>query len=166
LGAIIWTVGFTFFFTGHVAGFKWLICPAERLTWEIHSPIDCEPHAIFKPMVDLPDFWPAELLGPVRPVQIHMAAPALFASVVGPFGGFIASGIKRAYDIKGAGRGRQRDALAFIFASPLNISFRVSTTLDFAAFIPGHGGIMDRMDCQMLTSLFVAVYMQTFVRDL
>ena len=71
------------------------------------------------------------------PIQLHGLAYGIFASVIAPFGGFFASAIKRAYDLK-----------------------------DFDNFFPGHGGMMDRMDCQMLTSLFVAVYMQTFVRDL
>ena len=42
---------------------------------------------------------------------------ATFASVVAPFGGFFASGFKRAFDIK-----------------------------DFGDSIPGHGGLMDRLD--------------------
>lgn len=70
----------------------------------------------------------------VMPVQLHMCAVAVFASLVGPFGGFIASAIKRAYDIK-----------------------------DFASIIPGHGGFMDRMDCQMLTAMFVSAYTSTFI---
>jgi phosphatidate cytidylyltransferase len=45
----------------------------------------------------------------------------LFASFIAPFGGFFASGFKRALKIK-----------------------------DFADIIPGHGGITDRMDCQIL----------------
>ena len=44
---------------------------------------------------------------------------ACFASLVAPFGGFFASGFKRAFDIK-----------------------------DFGQSIPGHGGMTDRMDCQ------------------
>ena len=44
---------------------------------------------------------------------------ATFASLVAPFGGFFASGFKRAFDIK-----------------------------DFGDSIPGHGGMTDRMDCQ------------------
>jgi CDP-diglyceride synthetase len=50
-----------------------------------------------------------------RPVQFHMIALALFASLIAPFGGFMASGIKRAYNIK-----------------------------DFGTLIPGHGGFTDR----------------------
>lgn len=49
---------------------------------------------------------------------------ALFASLVAPFGGFFASGFKRALKIK-----------------------------DFADVIPGHGGVTDRMDCQILMVL-------------
>lgn len=44
---------------------------------------------------------------------------ATFASLVAPFGGFFASGFKRAFNIK-----------------------------DFGDSIPGHGGMTDRMDCQ------------------
>jgi phosphatidate cytidylyltransferase len=44
---------------------------------------------------------------------------ACFASLVAPFGGFFASGFKRAFNIK-----------------------------DFGDSIPGHGGMTDRMDCQ------------------
>jgi phosphatidate cytidylyltransferase len=44
----------------------------------------------------------------------------LFASIIAPFGGFFASGFKRAFKIK-----------------------------DFGDSIPGHGGITDRMDCQV-----------------
>ena len=51
---------------------------------------------------------------------MHGAILALLASIIGPFGGFLASAIKRAYAVK-----------------------------DFAGVIPGHGGITDRMDCQL-----------------
>jgi len=62
---------------------------------------------------------------------------ALFASFVAPFGGFFASAIKRAFKIK-----------------------------DFDSFIPGHGGVTDRMDCQMIMSLFGYVYYTTFIASL
>jgi phosphatidate cytidylyltransferase len=137
IGAILWTAIFAFSFTGHVASFKWMVCPATSLTWKIHDSIACTPHHIFLRLEQssLPAFWPAAV--PLRPVQLHMVSVAFFASVIGPFGGFLAAGIKRAFDIK-----------------------------DFAAFLPGHGGLMDRNDCQMLTALYVAVHLSTFVRDL
>jgi len=42
----------------------------------------------------------------------------IFAAFIAPFGGFFASGVKRAFKIK-----------------------------DFGDSIPGHGGLTDRMDC-------------------
>ena len=141
LGAIVWTAGFAFLFSGHVASFTWMTCPATSLTLSLHGSTGataCTPHPVFAPSLgaaELPGWWPLALTGAVRPVQLHMVAVASFASLVGPFGGFLASAIKRAFDIK-----------------------------DFAAFLPGHGGLMDRNDCQMLTALFVAVWVKTFVR--
>ncbi len=69
------------------------------------------------------------------PVQIHALGLSLFASFVAPIGGFLASAIKRAYGLK-----------------------------DFASFIPGHGGMMDRMDCQFLMALCTWVHYNTFVK--
>ncbi|GAA6068569.1 phosphatidate cytidylyltransferase 2-like isoform X3, partial [Tachysurus ichikawai] len=68
------------------------------------------------------------------PFQIHSIALSSFASIMGPFGGFFASGFKRAFKIK-----------------------------DFANTIPGHGGIMDRFDCQYLMATFVNVYIASFI---
>jgi len=70
-----------------------------------------------------------------KPVQLHAVVLSCFASVVAPFGGFLASAIKRAYNIK-----------------------------DFDALIPGHGGFMDRMDCQFLMLLCTYVHYCTFVK--
>ena len=135
MGAICWTALFAFLFTGHVASFKSMTCPASSLTWQIHAPANCEPHSVFQKLgpLDLPAWWPADVS--VRPVQLHMVVVSIFASLVGPFGGFLASAIKRAYDIK-----------------------------DFAAFLPGHGGLMDRNDCQMITAMFVSVWVSCVVR--
>ena len=53
---------------------------------------------------------------------------AIFASLVAPFGGFFASGFKRAFNIK-----------------------------DFGHSIHGHGGMTDRMDCQYVDSFFAVL---------
>lgn len=62
-------------------------------------------------------------------MQIHALVMAVFASAVAPFGGFFASGFKRAFKIK-----------------------------DFSQAIPGHGGFTDRMDCQIVMGFFVYIY--------
>lgn len=71
----------------------------------------------------------------VFPIQVHGLGFGIFASLVAPFGGYLASAIKRAYKVK-----------------------------DFEQTIPGHGGVMDRMDCQLLMGLFTTVYLNAFVR--
>ncbi|KAL6568700.1 phosphatidate cytidylyltransferase [Orobanche hederae] len=70
----------------------------------------------------------------VLPVQWHALCLGLFASIIAPFGGFFASGFKRAFKIK-----------------------------DFGDSISGHGGITDRMDCQMVMAVFAYIYHQSFV---
>jgi CDP-diglyceride synthetase len=55
---------------------------------------------------------------------------AAFASLMAPFGGFLASIIKRAYGQK-----------------------------DFGALLPGHGGLVDRLDCQILLAPAVYFYL-------
>jgi phosphatidate cytidylyltransferase len=68
-------------------------------------------------------------------VQLHAIMMACFASLIAPFGGFFASGVKRAFKIK-----------------------------DFGDSIPGHGGLTDRMDCQFLMGLFSYMYYQSFIK--
>ena len=76
-----------------------------------------------------------ELALSIVPIQFHAISISLFASLVSPFGGFLASAIKRAYDIK-----------------------------DFDSIIPGHGGLMDRFDCQLIMALGTWVHYNTFVK--
>lgn len=114
---------------------EWMICPlTDPMATELH----CEPNPVFV----LEDFHiPAsvDFLGlsvvTMYPLQLHSLCFAFYASIVAPFGGFFASAIKRAYSIK-----------------------------DFDSLIPGHGGILDRMDCQLLMALCVGAHYITFIK--
>ena len=84
---------------------------------------------------------------------------AVFASLVAPFGGFFASGFKRAFKIKVRAVSRSACALR----SPRTAltrarHHRMARLQDFGDSIPGHGGFTDRMDCQIIMGLFVYIY--------
>jgi len=86
------------------------------------------PHFFFLP-ADYQDFSIT-----MAPMQIHGMVFASFASLIAPFGGFFASGLKRTFKIK-----------------------------DFGHSIPGHGGMTDRMDCQFIMGFFAYIYFHTFI---
>lgn len=67
-------------------------------------------------------------------IYLHSFVFTVFASFIAPFGGFFASGMKRAHGIK-----------------------------DFDSIFPGHGGMTDRMDCQLIMAMFVFAYFHTFI---
>ncbi|KAK6138895.1 hypothetical protein DH2020_027356 [Rehmannia glutinosa] len=132
--------------------------------------LHCDPGSLFKPeYFTVPEWfpeWDSVLCAPKLPVLqssklsalviisstvLHFLAVSLerdfyFACAVAcvvsgslrinysTFGGFFASGFKRAFKIK-----------------------------DFGDSIPGHGGITDRMDCQMVMAVFAYIYHQSFV---
>lgn len=107
--------------------YNYMICPAVDLGVNAWSNIQCEPNPAFiwrtfitpEPIQAL--ISPIMRIPPIAwaPFQIHTLVMAVFASLVAPFGGFFASGFKRAFNLK-----------------------------DFGDSIPGHGGLTDRMDCQ------------------
>ena len=86
---------------------------------------------------------------------------SVFSSVIGPFGGFFASGFKRAFKIKVKYLSCFFVAQYYHFVSG-NSKFCFQQ--DFGDIIPGHGGIMDRFDCQYLMATFVNVYISSFIR--
>jgi phosphatidate cytidylyltransferase len=176
IGGGICTIIIGWYLAKLLAQFNWMICPAPITLWS--DALTCEPDPLYvNGHLEIPEqvfellpvsvgrWIPGitefcrtaksssadvaacvsgakpylhhhfELSFPVLPIQVHAIPLAIFASVVAPFGGFLASGIKRAYDIK-----------------------------DFDNTIPGHGGIMDRMDCQFLMALCTWVHYNAFVR--
>lgn len=66
----------------------------------------------------------------------HAVVMALYTSIISPFGGFLASAVKRAHGAK-----------------------------DFGSLIPGHGGVVDRFDCQVVTAPFVFLYLKSCLVD-
>ncbi|KAK4698390.1 phosphatidate cytidylyltransferase, partial [Phenoliferia sp. Uapishka_3] len=143
--AVVWG---TFFMR-----FNYMICPVQDLATNILSDMKCTPNQVFVwRSFPLPS-WAVSFLSaivpaharqthrtftsiPWAPFQLHSIVMAIFASLVAPFGGFFASGFKRAFNIK-----------------------------DFGDSIPGHGGMTDRMDCQFLMGLFSYVYYASLIRE-
>ncbi|XP_047361341.1 phosphatidate cytidylyltransferase, photoreceptor-specific isoform X1 [Vespa velutina] len=123
--------------------YRYFICPIEYSEALGRMTMDCEPSSLFQPQeYGLPKSLQVitrmingkETLT-LYPFLLHSLSMSIFSSVIGPFGGFFASGFKRAFKIK-----------------------------DFGDVIPGHGGIMDRFDCQYLMATFVNVYISSFIQ--
>lgn len=122
--------------------YQYFVCPIEYSDTLGRMTMDCEPSPLFRPTeYALPEIFHCILsLFHLRktiviyPFLLHSLSMSVFSSVIGPFGGFFASGFKRAFKIK-----------------------------DFGDVIPGHGGIMDRFDCQYLMATFVNVYISSFI---
>ncbi|KAJ1285472.1 hypothetical protein BS78_03G282100 [Paspalum vaginatum] len=135
IGASVTTIISAFLLANVMGHSHWLTCPRKDLStgW-----LYCDPGPMFKPEHFslgewVPQWFPWKEVA-IMPVQWHALALGLFASIIAPFGGFFASGFKRAFKIK-----------------------------DFGDSIPGHGGITDRMDCQMVMAVFAYIYHQSFI---
>ncbi|KAJ6586964.1 phosphatidate cytidylyltransferase [Mycena vulgaris] len=126
--------------------FDYMICPVHDLGVSAWSSTKCTPNPVFV-WRDWQIWTPlalclSTLVGhsvttiSYAPYQFHLLCMSGFASLVAPFGGFFASGFKRAFNIK-----------------------------DFGHSIPGHGGMTDRMDCQFLMGVFVYVYHSSIIRE-
>ncbi|XP_031745522.1 phosphatidate cytidylyltransferase 1 isoform X1 [Cucumis sativus] len=139
IGASVTTIISAFMLANIMGRFSWLTCPRKDLStgW-----LHCDPGPMFTPEFFTLPGWIPTWVRTVFPwkdvtilrVQWHAICLGLFASIIAPFGGFFASGFKRAFKIK-----------------------------DFGDSIPGHGGITDRMDCQMVMAVFSYIYHQSFV---
>jgi phosphatidate cytidylyltransferase len=131
---VLWGIGLTHF----LSQYKYFICPVNDLGANIWTGLECKPNPVFIARDYALPFVPAGLPIPrtfnITPVQFHILILATFASLVAPFGGFFASGLKRTFKIK-----------------------------DFGDSIPGHGGMTDRMDCQFIMGSITFFYYSSFI---
>jgi len=111
-----------------------MVCPTRFILNEdtIKMTTECDRSYIFQPISYNLGLFSINYY----PFLFHVFVLTMFASLIAPFGGFCASGFKRAFKMK-----------------------------DFGDTIPGHGGMMDRFDCQYLMATFVNVYIISFVRN-
>ncbi|KNE67458.1 hypothetical protein AMAG_11920 [Allomyces macrogynus ATCC 38327] len=138
LGGAASTLVFGFIVSSLLIKVPYFICPLKDLTTSLWTPVSCPVNPVFVPQeYAVPPVLPF-LVGKtvhIAPLQFHALVMSLFASSIAPFGGFFASGVKRAFKIK-----------------------------DFGTSIPGHGGVTDRFDCQFIMGTFSYLYVTTFGR--
>lgn len=141
IGAFITTTLIIAIIAPFLLNFRPLICSVNDFNFTPFSWLSntCEPESIYRSTVYVLPSWAARIIGKTeliyKPCLIHIMILTLFASLLAPFGGFLASGLKRAMKVK-----------------------------DFSDTIPGHGGMMDRFDCHILMGAFTYLYLKTFVR--
>lgn len=138
LGAWVCTIIASVLASAILSQSSYLICPASNFTTNVLDFPVCEPNPIFLEQIfqlpgNLQEFFNIDFIV-IKPIYIHSIMLATFASLIAPFGGFFASGLKRSFGIK-----------------------------DFGDTIPGHGGLTDRIDCQFLMGSFSYLYYQTFI---
>lgn len=132
IGGALSTIFFGFIISAVLCKYDYMVCPLEYN--------DSNQQIMLENCNRLPIFnmksynWLSNIEISLHPFQIHSLVFSIFASTIGPFGGFFASGFKRAFKIK-----------------------------DFGDTIPGHGGFMDRFDCQLIMASFVNVYFWSFI---
>lgn len=132
------TMVVAFYLGGVLARYSYFACPKPEFTdcsWTCRL-TECDaPGVVFQTVAHqliLPGL--STMTFSYAPVQLHAIALGAFASLIAPFGGLFASGVKRQFAVK-----------------------------DFGSLVPGHGGVTDRVDCQLLMAVFTYVYIINFV---
>ena len=134
IGGMLATLLFGFLFASYLAQLPMMVCPISSQVSSFPYTLNCTPSDLFQPVFyDLSSYLPYKGVY-LYPCQLHAVIFSIFGSLIAPFGGFFASGFKRAFKLK-----------------------------DFDDLIPGHGGVIDRFDCQFLMASFVYVYILTFL---
>lgn len=135
VGAWILTIIFGVGMTNILMRYRYFVCPVNDLGANIWTGLQCAVNPVFLPRTyHLPTWFPYTKSFQMAPMQFHILVFGTFASLIAPFGGFFASGLKRTFKIK-----------------------------DFGDSIPGHGGITDRMDCQFIMGFFAYMYYHSFI---
>ena len=109
-----------------------MVCSRNDITWVPFSWTSCDTGDLLIPRPRNIPFFHTKIL--ISELEINAMVLGFFAGFIAPFGGFFASGVKRAFKIK-----------------------------DFGDSIPGHGGITDRMDCQIMMGMFTCVWVHTML---
>jgi len=141
LGAWVFTILFGLLFSNILSRSTYFTCHVNDLGANLWTGLHCTPNPVFLPhtfSLRNPYLHPPLLPATVtfKPIHLHVLVLGTFASLIAPFGGFFASGLKRTFKIK-----------------------------DFGDSIPGHGGMTDRMDCQFIMGFFTFMYYQSFVAE-
>lgn len=115
--------------------FTFWFCPQGPLSF---IPFDTPSCALPELFLAKPTWIPllSSIFGPISSseFELHCYVIVLFASFAAPFGGFFASAVKRSLKVK-----------------------------DFSDNLPGHGGFLDRFDCQILMNVFLFFYLKGVV---
>ncbi|KAG9294527.1 hypothetical protein G9A89_008638 [Geosiphon pyriformis] len=145
IGAWIFTIIFGVIWGSFLSKFNYMICPVKDISVNVFTGLTCEINPVFVAQRYVLNPWLQGLFRRIffsdirevwiAPIQWHVLVMACFASSIAPFGGYFASGLKRAL-------GKS----------------------DWGDYIPGHGGITDRMDCQFLMGMFSYMYYQSFIK--
>lgn len=138
IGAAILTTIYGVIVANVLCKYDYLVCPLEyrNVSGQITLVAECERSLLFKLRTYSLQFFNINTSITTYPFVLHTISLSLFGSIIAPFGGFFASGFKRAFKVK-----------------------------DFGSAIPGHGGILDRFDCQIFMTTFVNVYISSFIKE-
>ena len=137
IGGAISNFIFTFLMIDWAFSVESFICMIDKVPIQPFAPIVCS-DTMSSAYITYEQALPFPIFGHTHFTTSKAVITALFfclyASLVSPFAGFLASGVKRAFKIK-----------------------------DFGNMIPGHGGFLDRFDCILMMGCFSGVLLRNLM---